>query len=83
MFDARRVVVVYTAAARWSWCGLAAFARWSRPRLTKQCRAECVASMGRSAVDSSIRGWHLRSRHEAEMLRLGVATSCSSQVRPD
>ena len=38
-------------------------------------------SMGRSAVDSSIRGWHLRSRHEAEEAKAGVTTSCSDGLR--
>ena len=33
-----------------------ACARWSGPRLTRLCRAGCVASMGKSAVDSSTRG---------------------------
>ena len=44
---------VAAAITRWSWCGPTACARWSRPRLTRQCRAGCVASMGRSAVSAN------------------------------
>ena len=74
---------VAAAITRWSWCEPKACARWSRPRLTRQCRAGYVASMADPQSITRPGAGTFALDMKPRKLRLGwprrAAAKCSSQ----